>query len=450
MTAQLAATPRDMLGRPSVRTNHVLRLFLPDGTLNIARRSVCSDTLGWCAPSVLSWGAFAIDSSGLDGSLQGVEFTVRVQDYDGSLTARRNSGERFEGSRATLLVLSPAWDFGDSPVPFDGEIDRVEVAGSLEFDFVLRVPDRPLRRDLALTIFTEADWPRINRQAKAIDTPPEKALGQPAPTYWGLWDSASAGSGGSVQCWNVDTRKHGFNGWVVMARAGTVLRAFDAGTLLDSSDWSQAIVTRNSRVFLEIFADTAYAGGASAGRFDGPVTVDLSGVEDVGDGTGDLLSNPADIIEDALNMLWGGTAPLNAAALALTRQFFEDLGLRGSFHVREKETGVDLLNRWLATWPFLRAAWTFATGTAEIAIYPLDWRSWEYSDATWLRYFHRDDGSKVELAYDTDRLLDRVRVQYLQNTNAGYLRAIEARDPDSAFGAASEDLPADGLTNSLG
>jgi hypothetical protein len=236
-----------------------------------------------------------------------------------------------------------------------------------------------------------------------------------------------------VPTWNVDTRKNGNNGWCPMRYAGSVQRVYDLGAAdptepVDPTTWSYSSVTRNGKVFTVIYK--------TSGKFIGPVTADIEGVLD----GADLITNPARQLEHALsNLAWDGAAPLDPTWLDLVADLFDDLGLRGSFRAYQRESGIDLFDRWLAQWPFLRAVWGFSTGDALIEIFPLDWRTWS-TPATWLRYWHRDDGSLMRISYDREQLSE-IKVHYLANAAAdAQLRTLVCANPDAPFGAAARGL----------
>lgn len=457
MSGILAAAMKTYLQQAQAVVRPSVRIAWPIGTAyytDAAGGALASASLGVHKPFVSSIGERELVASDRDGGLQPVELTLRLLDYDKTISSALAGplADTMEGS-AVLIRLAP----GDATIPvaswapfFAGVVEQIDFATSRELDLRLRVDDVALRRTLLKHRIHVGDWPH----AANTTTPdsPDAVLGQYVPLYFGKHDSRSAGGGGAVKTWNVDDRGSGRNRWLICQGAiASLIAVYGNGVAQSASTYTLERLVRGGAIYSLVTKVT--------GKFTGPVTVDIEGLDDAGDGTGALVDNPASQIALLLNGWvyndWGTgpyptNAPVNATYLAAAEAWFARHGIKGGLRVLTPTSGASVLDSWAKSFPFIRLLWTFRNNTSELGIRPLDWTSYSYVSDPLLRWVAADDGTVMRPKRIRQNRIDRVVGRYLVNGLAGGpVRTLSVRDASLGYNA-SEDLELGALVQSLG
>lgn len=451
MSGNLNAAMKLYLQQAQMRLHLVSRISWPIGTHLYTEEggpAVGSASLGVHLPIISGMDSVRRVVSDRDGGLQGVETSIDLSDADKVISNALASryGDQMEGSAVVTHfapgdtgILPAAW----APV-FAGIVEQINFKGSRAVTLKVRANDLALRRQNLRQRVSLGVWPHA-----ANDT----SGGQPAvldqyvPIYFGKWDSRSAGGGGAVECLNVDNRAGPLGLWIwQQGAAKRVLAAYhtpnDVRTLLAPSTYSFVHETRGG---------VTYSGlrrTAVGGRWTAPVTVDFEGLTDQGDGSGDLVENPAEQIALWLNAFVYGdfksgdypaSAPIDALYLADTATFFDEQGIKGSLYITQPESAQNVLDRWASTFPFVRLFWTFRNSRCELAIRHRDWRTYPYVSDPLLRWITEDDGTKMVPARIRRSRVDRYVARYLTLGANGSTRSLAVKDSSLGYDA-SEDL----------
>lgn len=337
------------------------------------------------------------------------------------------SGRSVRGSTAVLRLASPNVPIAGWFVAFSGVIDQYRMDEPNRWKVILRPDDLSLRRRYPKMVITAADWPAA----------PAASLAQYGPLVYGPHDASSTTRTGAIPCVYVDNA--GFRYLLCWGRAKAVKRVFSDG-VEQTSGWAVVYEIVNGRTctLIDFVAD----------QLTKTITADADGYEDVGDGTGVLIENPADQIKHELtNWVFGDyksgpwlptSSKIDTASFVAAAAFFDAFGHRGSRRVflAEQTTGYDTINAWAQSWQ-AQVFWKHQ-GTISVAIFDFR-RIGIYPDVQWVR----SDRSphKANFRPEWEGLVDRVNIDYLHLAAAGkYMRNLEVRDAASTLPDSPDSL----------
>ena len=367
---------------------------------------------------VVRWGEWTEGWSD-DGVAAPRTDVVLADDADGSLETliRGEWQEDFEAGLPTrLLVGAQGVAYADWLTLFEGVTTRPEVAAPREVRFGLSVDDRQVRTLTPRRAIGPA-WPRCSPDARE----------QPIPLVYGQHDGGALG----LDRGQIPTHVADETADVRLVAGGAckqVIRAWDDDGTIGTGDYT--------------VATTQYAGWAQTRlAFSAPpagaVTVDVAGVEEDGDGGGDLIINPAAqlahylsnvVFAQAVGAAWLATSPrIHAASLAAAVAWLAARAYGAeyaSYYRGDRGEAYAVLREWQDS-TGLRVWWQ-SDGTLAFGIWPLD--SAPYSPSAVFRWGSDDLGGFRRSADDRDRVTG-LMVRYTPSATGGYLNALQVRDP---------------------
>lgn len=416
------------LGRGTASVVPVLTMTLADGTAYRVcgiEGPIASASLGFFEPRVRSWGRWPRPLSGRDGDLRGATGTIVLDDTDLSVSAK---AYKMRGSAVTLKLASLSLAAADYFTYFTGIVSAVVRRGA-EWEVQLRTDDAWLLGDVPKATFTSSAWPSLH----------SSALGKPIPIIYGTHDATGGlGSNGMVPAYYVDTATFRF------AIAGhylkAVRRAYLNGIgLIPTTDYlvQHPIVGGRQYTAIQLFADP----GSNP-----VVTCDVDGIEDVGDGTGALITNPATQLKHFLVNFVNGdyqrgawaldsTAAVDTTHFTTAAGFFTAMNFRGSRWIGEQtRSGAAELQQWCRD---LETS-CFWANSGKLGVLPFDPRTQNAGVYPADRIIESVDVMRGEIStvFDSEAFVARIQTRYVPRSVDGqFLYEREDRDATSTLKA---------------
>lgn len=230
----------------------------------------------------------------------------------------------------------------------EGFIARLAPSGALRYAIDFRPNDGPLRTEpLPSWTISRSTWPNAH----------DSAIGKSPVIPYGTHDGGNLVTRGLLPAHLVDTATHTFvlsRGW-----AKTITRVCGDDAEISSGDYTLTRpLIKGRRYTVCTFDDGTHD--------EQSITWDGEGVEDVGDGTGDLIESPLRQLAHALsNFYFSDTtgdwlptaAEIDVDCLDEASAFLDARGVTGSLAITDKETGEALIARVLTS-NEARAVWT--------------------------------------------------------------------------------------------
>lgn len=354
------------------------------------------------------------------GSLVSREMLVTVDDTQRTVAALLEGryARQVQLSPATLVIGSPAVPSACWYTAFSGVVWRYSMPAAGRWQCSLATNRVPL----------DSSWPRPRIDEADFPNAPDESLAQYGPLLYGTHDSRRTTNQGAIPLVYVNTAS--FDYMVSWGWARAAPRVYADG-VIQGSGWSLVHpITNSGRRY------TAVRFAADKG--DAAITADAEGYEDVGDGSGDLIDNPALQLKHLLvNWVYGdyksgawladSSAPVDVGAFLGAAAYFRTIRARGSrrFFLSTASTGLKVLNEWSASWE-MKVYWN---DVGQLAVRPDDLH--RFSTWTDERHLRFDDSAfDVNLSPDWDALVDRVTISYFFSEAEGkYLGSVELRDP---------------------
>ena len=358
---------------------------------------------------------------------------VTLQEKDGDITMLI-AGEHSEeviGSTVVLKLIAEGVSSGDWYTFHTGEVFDYGRDGPGRWTLSLQPPflDQ-LRGRIKTHLVTPYDFPN------AHDTAENKAV----PLLLGEHDSTNTGRNGLLPTMSVDTS--GFKYLVALGR-------------LQNAGGTYAVWAADSSTPLTVTTDYTIGNiGTSGGRIyrvidlvaaeTEPITCDMEGLTDTGDGSGVTITNPAEQLKLVLaNWVYGelgdtfgygvpGDSPVDEYSFDLVAAFLDRSGATSSRYVSGDRTGEDIVNEYL-TEHNLFAYWT---NEGKFALAHCDWFVDDIYDPAlpFFNYGERGLGKVLEYRYLSDQRYDEVAAKHLYVTNDGdFLDQVRVKDPDAAL-----------------
>lgn len=434
MPGQLAATMLAELQRLDSAAFPFLELYLPSPltTRRYAGWPVASASLGGMSGKVINWGVIRRQVSDRDNSLTLNDTDVTIEDTDGSfVSALETLQHTMRGARATIKIGSDRVSVSDWVTVFDGFIDKWSMKSALIWNLELHPNDR----------FVLGPFPKVPILASDFSSVVDKTIyGEFVPIIYGIHDSRGSSDAGMVPCPYVDTINFRYlvsHGWVTVDRVYN--DASGTFTLISSADYTVTHRTINGRLYTMIDWD------APGLANDVTVQADVTGYENVGDGSGTTLTGVNALKHLIVNFMFGdyqggnwladGTAPVSTTTFSTVQTYLTDLGwekVSVRYGGEQQTVGRDAINEFCKSLQL----YVFFTRAGLLGVAKDDHRSttlW-YDQPQMVRYDKDekgDDGS-LQLDYDRDSLIDRLSVQYIYNSSDGkYVQTLEVRDLSS-------------------
>lgn len=393
-------------------------LSLPSSTRRHSDHAVASATGGLYTGLVLGWTPFKRGCPDSHGHLEITDATVTIDDTDRSLAAMANGAlaNSIRGSVATVYLAERTLASSDW---FSVLVGRVAAPPDWpspnQAELRLVVNDLPLRAKVP-ALMTRGLW------QYADDT---GVIGSPAPEVYGRHDSRGQGDGGMVPTLLVDTTT---NLYLVQRLYSLAIdQVYDDGLPIYSG-YTLERVSKRGQVYtcLQFSATPA-----------GAITVDMRGIEDVGNGTGALISNPVLVLQHWLTEI-GMTC--DAALFTTAAAWATKHGKYCSFRLSEQRVAMDVLNDMADS----MGALVFFTNTGKIGIaFDAHDDASSYPGASSLIYKGGglDDVNPIRLTREYDQIVDSITGRYSLNSVAGdYTQTLTVRD-NALSENADEDYP---------
>lgn len=330
-------------------------------TLN--RGAVSSLGLGLYEGRVLQWGRLKRSIPDTSNALLPITATIVLDDTDLGFAPYAH---RVYMRPATLRLMSAGsgvTSTSDYYVMLTGIVTGRRREGGTRWVLDVRIDDRWLETEFPKgTAIATYEW--ANAHASA--------MGKPWPIIYGRHDATSVGGKGQVRAEYVDTA--GFRFLLAAHRVKTVHRVYLNGTLKATpADYSVTtpIVSGRQTTLIDFVADPGT---------DPLVTVDVDGIETVGDGSGSIIDEPVTMLKHLLvNWVYGdyrrgawladATAPVDTGWFATALTQTTPYGYRASRWIGDRtRRGIDELNAFCRDWELV----PFWSALMEVAVAMLD------------------------------------------------------------------------------
>ena len=398
----------------------VLQVSWPSGTERYAVAGYPS-SMGAFSPRVLSWGTIKRSVSIRSSGLGAVDTSVDLADTDRHIAGlvTGSYGRSLRRSACKIMLASPNVPEDDWHVVFAGIVEGHSFPAPLRCRLTLRTDDRALRKDLVLPIVNELDYP--NADSSAQD--------EIIPVLYGKLSSQGMSSKGMVPLLATDTTNQYHTlcvGW-----AYSVDRVYRSdGTLISSGNYTVAHPIRAGYLCTEVQITSGTPGTG--------LLADVQGYGSVGDGTGALISNPAQQMRHFLRNfvytryqrgVWDAahsSAPIAWRTWQACAEWMTRRSLEGSKRISTTVSGLDMLTEWAESWG-VKVYWT---RDGKLAARPLNLtKPLRYKDYRWLRW-ETADSDGLDIRYDSERAANRVRVEFVYSEAEGrYYRKLTCLDP---------------------
>lgn len=427
--------------------------------------AINSRTDGLFAAKVLRWGKVPYAVSPASGAIQRPNTQVDVDDMDEELSQIFAAGgyDEIRRSTATIEYISPNVPRADWATIFTGILSTWQKTATHAWTLGLSVDDSSLNGKFPKAKFNERDFD--NADSKVYDLFYQYVLGRQ--------DSEGIANDGMVLCPNVD--KALFRRFVSVGIMKRIIRVYSKGNddeppLLRTEGVSTGnaltaqyqviypIINGRQMTLLEFYVVGAQTVLDNFNELT--ITADVDGLDELSDGTGVLMTNPADLLRwfyvNLVRNDWRSgeyfdqttDAPIDNTFFDETRDFFNLVG-QASSRVLGGEGNAETVRAEMNRWAEDLNTPLFWTEAGKIAARPntpftLDF----YIDHPWIiEGLHDLEEPQVES--DDSALFDRMLVAYLhQHNGERFLSNIEIFD--SAVGEEkTETFEAKWLPSSL-
>lgn len=412
-----------------------------------SNETVNSKSEGVFQGKVLTWGAI---STSVLNKQNGIEFSktsVTINDSDGSwaLLVASTNPIALRGSPVKIRLASP--DVKDKTrwsTRFTGILKSWDEVKPDVWKLNFAPDDDSMDSTLPKIKITEFDFE--NADAKLYDNY--------APLIYGSHDSLNITDDGMVQCYRVDTLNNRY--MISLGVCKTILRVYaqknnEAPILLTegvaADNWQRMTNVDslfNGRQWTLIEFP---AGFSTINPQEFAITADVEGYEEVGDGTGLLISNGAEQFKhlfvnfadgDYSSGPWlaDSTAPIDVDKFNEARDFLNSLGQSNSRYIGGKGTATkvkDETNRFTKNVE-LKSFWT---GEGKLAIKANDHTTPDVLEDRQVILDGLHDLKDPSYKFDDAQLLQRVLMSYIHQQDGGkFLANIEIADLTVAEGKA--------------
>jgi hypothetical protein len=261
---------------------YLVEVDLPGMTLRIGTTAYDSNESGQYEPLVREIAGLSHQGPDRSSRMAGRQPSVRFDDSSRQFAqlTEGQQGPRLQGSPARIKIAHPqvrpeAWR-----TEFSGEVASWEFPSEFEAELILRPADRTLRRTTLVKPLGLSEWPNIGGPA----------LGKYPPLLYGGHNSQVYTNTGLVPLLPVDTVNEY---WLVSIGWTGVQRVYVEGLL--TSEFDVIHLERKGRLYTVVKRT-----GTVAWEVEGRITADATGFESQGDGSGYLITNPAEQLSHVL------------------------------------------------------------------------------------------------------------------------------------------------------
>lgn len=353
-------------------------------------------------PIVTGWGQIRTGVQVRGESLQTVSLNVQVSDSD-RWWAKKIVGPYAHTLRNTPLTVylgAAGVRWPDWHLAFRGSLQAWALDGPASWTLSFGPDDQWLKGFVPRHPITTADY----RYSDA------KTLDQYIPLIYGKHSTEGLGGGGALALPLVDSKAFRY---LVGLGHITVDVVYVSGAPA-STGWSVVRPTRGGKLVTEV-AFTADQGTAE-------VRADVRGFDTAGDGTGDLIENPVDVLAhfvtnfgrgDWRSGSWGTDDPdlLDLNGLRPLRDYFTLYGVKNSRVIRTRERVSDIISSWGAS----NYAKPFWTHDGRLSAIPLDHRPVRryLGDPWWVKGWADEQGG-FRPAWEDSGVRDEIALDFMQ------------------------------------
>jgi hypothetical protein len=423
-------TMQEELQKANPQVSILVEISHPYGTLAVSETGSPSfDFWGssedW-EPKLLSVGPISRGVTFRQNSLELPTVEIIIDDTDQSISALIGaSRSHFYRSGVNIYLGSPNVYSDDWYTLFHGRVSACSQPSPLMWQFTIAPDDLPLRRESVPRLTIErGDWPNA----------PLESLGIVVPMIYGQITSQGTTNAGAIPAYYVDPTD--FRYLVCVGWAKSVDYVYKDGALVASSAYSITHPIVNGRTYTLI--------DFTATQGDSVITCDVKGYEEIGDGSGDLIEDPTDVLQHLLDNFvyydyttgnWdSGWAPVDSATFGT--QFFQARGYKASVYISEKRKALDIINDFLATFE-MKGYWTV---NGELALAVEDFTTFSYVTDHIVR---ESDLVNIQSSWPSADVVDEIKASYSYNPALGdYSQQLRVVDPLTGEDAPEElELP---------
>ena len=379
-----------------------------------------------CFPRLLEVQLSASEIGMKPGGIVFPEGSALLANKDRRITRILQAGPDHRGLACSLIWAASGLPLADCHTRFSGLTDRFEEEqGGDAVRVTMRANDGPLQGLVPKSQIVQAEAPLA----------PATSRGIYYPIIYGSHDASGLTGRGMVPAipWAIDTGSSQWRFVVMLGYASDIPRVYLNSTLKTlTTDYvfSYPVVGGKRITSIDFTSDP----GENA-----VVTCDVDGIEDVGDGTGNLITNR---VEQLLHLLTNfgfgdardpnvygwidpNTVPIDVESLARGISHASAFQAEGAIRLggsTEAQAIEGFIQQWLLTNPVYRPYWTKGAGAFGLAILP-DLRFPGYyspgasftteEQALFVRGQIHDLDDSLTYAEDTSLLMRRVDMQHL-------------------------------------
>jgi hypothetical protein len=369
--------------------------------------------------------AASIDASAplAPGGISFPEASILLADRDRKITRILEGATDPKGSPCTLTWAAEGLAIADWHTCLSGIFDRPETAnGGNAWRLFLRAQDAALQGTAPKAQILKAETPLAN----TVNPP----WGSYWPIVYGSHDAQALTGRGMVPAinWAFDAPSAQWRYAPCLAFAKSIPRVYKNGTLQTLGvhyALTHPIVGGKQITSIDLTSNP----GA-----DAVITCDIDGIEETGDGTGELILNPVRQLEHFLTNFgfgdwrfgaWGSTTsqPIDTDSLAVSKSHAGTFGFEGAMRLggdTKTETISQIIERWLRSWLPYRGFWT--EGAGRFGLRPIDHRFAGYTSpgptvgTTTAALFFRGRVHELDESFwygkDTGKLIRRINLEY--------------------------------------
>lgn len=410
----LPAPMRTELQKRAPAVYPVLEMDLPGGTLGYADQELSFRSLRQYQGKILQWSGIdkSIAMTTNDLTRKEVNITIDDADQEFAKIVAGSSGHLVENSLSRVKLVMNG---GVQHTRFAGRLFSFRQDEPRKWALTLYPNDLALESKFPIVYLTENDWPRIH----------ESAAGEIAPIVYGKHSSVDHSNAGMVPTHYVDTEN--FRYVISVGRIKAIDRVYKNKVALDTGTLEYVLIRGKHFSVVKFATDQGDPGGNS-------ITCDVQGIENIGDGSGSLITNPVTQMQHVMdNFIWGdyrsglwltNQAPVNTASFGAAATFCTNEGYQGGMYISASQAGRAFFNDFLKTWE-LRAFWDddgdiqmVAIDHSLVNLYISDpWIRWEQHESSFTEDYNRQD------------MVDRLTGTYITDSvEEKRIRTLEIRD----------------------
>lgn len=426
----MSAELRALLKPASCSTvDWLAELAFPGSTVKLSFGGYSALGVGHYDAKLLAMSPIAYQESDRSGTVPALEMTIDVADQDGSLQAiiEGTSANEIRGSSAVVYMAAKDSTINQSKwfTAFTGMVAKPSYPGARVVRFTLRTDDIRFQRKLLQGWrITRATWPL----AKA------EVMGKVAPVIYGEHSAANHQTGpGLIPTHYVDDVA--FRYLVCAGKPKSIDRVYKDDVQVGAG-WSVEYLTRGGRVWTVIKFTTDQGTGV--------ITVDLHGVETVGDGSGTMITNQAlqhahllsnFCFADWTSGNWLSThARVDSSLTGAIADFLTARAAEGSLVVADDRTGASVIAA-LCNEESIYARWTnlgkiaFGVDGVFVDTYAAETLDW-----------YSDDVGELPIAEDDIDTTSGITIQHVPSFSQGTFLSSFSVDDLSAPETAPDSL----------